>query len=759
MSQHGGNQLPPGTNDDLETEGAHASPAPHPQPDPLVPGGTTLVPGTAPSLALARSLPLPTDALPTVSALDLFTAQMSSPYSSEARVDAMRRLSVVAAAMGTDGTLSTLLPYLSTHVATNEDEEDEVLLLLADQLGNLVPGLVPGSKALPVLPLLERIASVEETVVREKAVESLNKIVPCLSYRWDEVGAAGDGEADAVMADADGADGEPSQSASSSSSHHPSQTPALLLSMAKRLSGADWFTAKVSAAGILPAIYRYFTSLQTAQIAAGVDPDGNNADAAASESDAQPKPADAHRELRALYKELAADEAPMVRRSAARHLAAFVEAVAALPKTAQELSASPNSPNATNPPTIPPDVRRIVLDELVPVYQTLGTDEQDSVRLLAVSASGSVGYALGVDPELTSELVFPVVRGGCQDLSWRVRNHLSKEFATVAASLGFTAPEYESLQVEIFRLFSSLLQDNEAEVRSVAVDAVARMAQLGGPDLFQAHITPALPILAEDPVMEVRSKLAHAIMDCCDETTCAILTDRVVLQDFKPLLENFLNDEFAEVQLRVLTKLSRVSHLLARMDTVVGSILAMAKATNWRVRDAVSRLLPHLAEARGISFFEDHLLELWMKLLQDQVAEVRFGCISGMPKLLSVAGPEWVQKEILPRYLTLYEGSSSYLTRITVIRSFAELVHDGGANGHSLLEDVLNLILKGLEDKVANVRMVAAQGLAKILAEGGKDAGEAMWDAKVQPALSARVMEDDDDDCKFFAQIALDACA
>ena len=61
---------------------------------------------------------------------------------------------------------------------------------------------------------------------------------------------------------------------------------------------------------------------------------------------------------------------------------------------------------------------------------------------------------------------------------------------------------------------------------------------------------------------------------------------------------------------------------------------------------------------------------------------------------------------------------------------------------------------------MANVRMVAAQGLAKIVAEGGRDAGsDALWDAKVQPALSARVAEDEDDDCKFFAQIALDACA
>ena len=333
------------------------------------------------------------------------------------------RLSVVAAAMGTDDTLSTLLPYLATNVAMNEDEEDEVLLLLADQLGNLVPGLIPGSRALPVLPLLERIAGVEETVVREKAVESINKIVPCLSYKvggtGGEAGGVGGGavggdEPDAIMADADGGDGSSSQQPSHT------QTPTLLLAMAKRLSGADWFTAKVSAAGILPIVYRYFTDLHNAQVAAGIHPGADADDDADPSSTAAPgpKPSDAHRELRALYKELSQDEAPMVRRSAARHLAAFVESCAALPRTAYELSTSPTGPNTANPPTITPDIRKVILDELVPIYQALGTDEQDSVRLLAVSASGSVGYALGVDPELTSELVFPVVRGGCQDLSW-----------------------------------------------------------------------------------------------------------------------------------------------------------------------------------------------------------------------------------------------------------------------------------------------------------------------------------------------------
>ena len=85
---------------------------------------------------------------------------------------------------------------------------------------------------------------------------------------------------------------------------------------------------------------------------------------------------------------------------------------------------------------------------------------------------------------------------------------------------------------------------------------------------------------------------------------------------------------------------------------------------------------------------------------------------------------------------------------------FGELVKDGGASGHALLEDVMSLMLRGLGDKVPNVRIVAAQGLAK-----ASNRDDAVWASRVQPALTARVAEDDDVDCKFFAQIALDACA
>lgn len=55
-------------------------------------------------------------------------------------------------------------------------DEDEVLLALAEQLGNFTPLVGGPDYVYCLLPPLENLATVEETVVRDKAVESLRKI-------------------------------------------------------------------------------------------------------------------------------------------------------------------------------------------------------------------------------------------------------------------------------------------------------------------------------------------------------------------------------------------------------------------------------------------------------------------------------------------------------------------------------------------------------------------------------------------------------
>ena len=59
-------------------------------------------------------------------------------------------------------------------------------------------------------------------------------------------------------------------------------------------------------------------------------------------------------------------------------------------------------------------------------------------------------------------------------------------------------------------------------------------------------------------------------------------------------------------------------------------------------------------------------------------------------------------------------------------------------------------------DKVANVRMVAAQGLAKVVT-AEDPAQKAVVQAQIVPALEKRLSEEEDDDCRQACTEALQA--
>ena len=88
------------------------------------------------------------------------------------RLNSIKKLSTIALALGTERTRSELIPFLTDTIY----DEDEVLLALAEQLGSFTP-LVGGPEHVGCLvPPLESLATVEETVVRDKAAESLRTI-------------------------------------------------------------------------------------------------------------------------------------------------------------------------------------------------------------------------------------------------------------------------------------------------------------------------------------------------------------------------------------------------------------------------------------------------------------------------------------------------------------------------------------------------------------------------------------------------------
>uniref|UniRef100_A0A7S1YI02 Uncharacterized protein n=1 Tax=Grammatophora oceanica TaxID=210454 RepID=A0A7S1YI02_9STRA len=619
----------------------------------------TLPAGPTPSLVMARAMPQNVEELKDMSPLQLFQSQLASH--TECKMDAMRRLSVVAYAIGPQETSSHLVPFLQTNVAMKQPpQEDELLLILAQQLQLLVPSLLKSTEdCLALLPILERLASMEETVVREEAVKAMNHIVPYIG--------------------------------TSSKSSSGAAAQAQLVSLAKRLASADWFTSKVSVAGMLPAIYK-----QTQE-----------------------------EDLRFVMRDLCGEEAPMVRRAAAANIGKF-------------LSLLPQEPQ-----------------ELQPILEHLCRDEQDSVRLLAVASLKDIGNQWS--PSWTVPALLPLVKAGSTDLSWRVRNNLAKSFSEVAKNLNIpystSSNSHSQARSTVMACFVALLQDVEGEVRASAVSHLAHMVHWGHSELFVQKLQPLLPALADDVVVDVRSKCALSIMDASEGGT---LEDASIVKAFGPLLENFLQDEYPEVQLHVLQHLHRISHLLPQMSGVVSAILQMTKNPNWRVRKGVGMLLPFLAEARGMDFFGSVLLEpAWLGLLLDPVADVRMALIepNGISKLTAVAGDAWMVSHLLPHHVKIYDHSSSnYLLRMTILKGYGGMLLEAGP---ALAEHVVPELLRGLSDKVPNIRMVVFQHLYRIL-QNPKVGSNYVTDFK--PALEHALQTEEDADCRHFCELALLEC-
>jgi serine/threonine-protein phosphatase 2A regulatory subunit A len=142
--------------------------------------------------------------------------------------------------------------------------------------------------------------------------------------------------------------------------------------MVQRLSKADWFTSKVSATGLYCVPYKKSSpSLQQT--------------------------------LRQFFAGLVRDETPMVRRQAANNLAKFVK----------EMNT------------------QVVIDEMIPLFQYLAGDDQDSVRLLTVDILISIAEEIPKEQQPSHGVLLTSLRSLFEDKSWRVRYMVADRYEKV----------------------------------------------------------------------------------------------------------------------------------------------------------------------------------------------------------------------------------------------------------------------------------------------------------------------------------------
>lgn len=158
-----------------------------------------------------------------------------------------------------------------------------------------------------------------------------------------------------------------------------SQVEEYFIPLTVRLSKADWFTSKISATGLYNVPYAKAT-------------------AASQEG------------LRQQFGHLVHDETPMVRRQAANNLAKFVKEM---------------------PPSI-------VIGEMIPLFQHLATDDQDSVRLLTVDILIAIAEVVPKEQQSSHGVLLTALRNLFEDKSWRVRYMVADRFEKVRDGFRFS---------------------------------------------------------------------------------------------------------------------------------------------------------------------------------------------------------------------------------------------------------------------------------------------------------------------------------
>lgn len=211
---------------------------------------------------------------------------------------AAKRLKLVAKSIGEERSRNELMPLLVDLIVATR-EEDEILYIFSSQLDNEMAKLCGGGEHTKALiGPLELLANFEETLVREKAVTSINGILEQFSS---------------------------------------AQISEYVVPMVKRLTEGEWFTPRISACSLLPAMFKKQQ---------GVEKD--------------------IAQLVEMFVKLCNDETPMVRRQAAKVFG----------------------------PTLDVEKKAIfdakVQEQFLMVYKSLTQDAQNSVRILIISHTGAI---------------------------------------------------------------------------------------------------------------------------------------------------------------------------------------------------------------------------------------------------------------------------------------------------------------------------------------------------------------------------------
>ncbi|XBW35004.1 hypothetical protein QEN19_000569 [Hanseniaspora menglaensis] len=614
------------------------------------------------------------------------------------RVEAMQKLKIIAQALGPERTKDELIPFL---IDVAQDDEDEVFVVLAEQLNDTFLPFIGGVEyAKYLLPPLEILASTEETLVRNKAVESLNYLASKMSREQ-------------ILND--------------------------FIPLVEHLSLTEWFSSKCSACGLF---LKCFQKL----------------DDKALNEDLQLK-----KKLFEFYYNLCIDDTPMVRRSAAKSLPEIIDFLSegySIEKN-NDVSLDIDLKFISSMfekiiGDLQDSVKFLAVDILISIlkfFNKLNNYQHfDDLLSSAINLGNDQGwrirYMVADNINKITEQFFIAKNGeSSQYLNKLIPMFVkltSDQENDVRKASGKQIPEFCEFLIKA-KLGTSKLQLNTAATNE-AKNAESTESSKERYFILDEFL-PILEKLSVDENEQVRVSLASKV------TYMAKIMDREdCVYRLVPILIVMLKDESPDVPLQIISHLENVNEVVGieiLKENLLPCIQELSIDLNWRVRLAVIENIPILAKQLKLEIFQDKLNLMCLNFLWDNVYSIRAAAIQNLKKLCEIFGSDWANEEIIKKLLQSKSDILQVFTfRITLLQALTELITV--VSNDIILDQILPFIEHLNDDKVPNIRFNVAKAYYVVVSKLGKKDYSNLINNSILPKLK-ELMVDTDTDVRYFA--------
>lgn len=360
-------------------------------------------------------------------------------------------------------------------------------------------------------------------------------------------------------------------------------------------------------------------------------------------------------------------------------------------------------------------------------------NESDIVRVTIMPALVQLSK-LFQDSE-SQKLNLQYILNASVDKSWRVRNELANLYPLFIDY--FTSTH----SADLVQPMCTLLKDSETEVKTSALKALNQVITKFPASNVSSLVVPTLRGLNNESNKDTKMNIGLSF-----GKIAKIIGYTAFNSNLGVMMDALMKDEKAEVRLGIAKSMYEIfvssdGTLLSSTNALLG---IMQKDGQYRIRECVYETLANLGINYGLDVFKQNIEALFFNYINDNVSSVREVGIKSLGPLIQKFGTTWVTSSLLPKLQSfLATPKLSYLNRMCIIKSIG--VCATFLEPKQNAEFILPIMLKGLKDKIANVRFFTIR-----LMEKNYKAFDSGAKSKIEGTIKS-LQTDEDNDVKYFA--------